>query len=147
MPIDRDTRLPWGDNAAREQAMGNKDFTDWNGRKRKEVVRPMPERANEHRRTGKKEKVGLKTKVDRYKSLLKDLAQYKKWHREYWERRRECESRQVISPHYKSTMWGSSWISSIRRLVKKLRGLKEQYRRDGTLEQVMAAVRSNPNRR
>lgn len=110
--------------------MGTKDFSDWNGRKRKEAVRPAPVRDKWLRGAGKKEKVGIKTMVDRYKSNLRDLALYWKWRRESQVRRRELTDRQRRSEYI------PNWSESVRWRIKKLRALQAEYQALGVYERV-----------
>lgn len=115
--------------------MGQKDFTDWNGRKRKEIVRPAPVRdVQTRRRAGKKVVVGIKTKADRYRAALSELARYWTWRRERWMQ---------VKKWNKSSLneWWPDWSGSVRERIKKLRQLKNEYQRDGSWERVREAVK------
>mgnify|MGYP001575058704 CR=1 FL=1 len=108
--------------------MGQKDFTDYNGQKRKGVLRPSPERPIlARRKAGKKVLVGFKTKVDRYKSAIASI-------RFWWERKRRHGKRGFFS----RTFWHHDII---RDYVKKLRRLQDQYREEGVLERVLAEAK------
>jgi hypothetical protein len=73
--------------------MGQKDFTDWNGRKRHDQLFPPKEKLVGVKIYSKKEKrIGLKTKVDRYKAELKNLKTYWGYRRTSQKRRREDEA-------------------------------------------------------
>lgn len=62
--------------------MGQKDFTDWNGRKRKALIRPKLVRELPLHRAGARKNPGFKTLVDRYRAVLLDLSREWCW----WKR-------------------------------------------------------------
>lgn len=113
--------------------MSQKDFTDWGGRKRKEVVRPAPERpVLLTRKGGKKDRVGIKTKVDRYKQTLLDFQDGMKWRRKYWAARRERGGESCGW-----SRWGS-W--RIKGAIRRFRRLNAEYMKDGSLVRVREEV-------
>ena len=57
--------------------MSQKDYTDWNGRRRKFINRPPKDKPMYRSRTPKKYKtVGIKCTADRYKSLKLKVVYY-----------------------------------------------------------------------
>jgi len=109
--------------------MGNKDFTDWNGQKRKELVRPKPVREKWLRGGGKKEKVGFKTMVDRYKAELTRV-------REWLGRRKRHRGR--FGGSGLNRWW---WNHAVLDQIKDLRRIKEAYQQEGILERVLEALK------
>ncbi len=57
--------------------MGQKDYTDWNGPRRKSFNKPPRERSTHRARTPKRHKIpGIKCTADRYKALRIKVAFY-----------------------------------------------------------------------
>lgn len=104
--------------------MGQKDFTDWNGEKRKQILRPSREHLRLGRRLGKKEIVGLKTKADRY------CAAYTRLEVQMGFRERGG----LGFGRKRSNVW-------VRRAIKAIRKLRDEYRKDGSLDAVLAEFR------
>jgi hypothetical protein len=105
--------------------MSQKDFTNWNGRKHKAIIRPPKERPIG--RAGKRKNPGFKTKVDRYKSVLIDLAtdwcRYQKWIR---EGQKGC--------------FGKWSKEGCQRQLKEARKMKEVFIAEGIYDKVLESV-------
>lgn len=109
--------------------MGNKDYTDYNGRKRKELISPSPEKITWRRGGGKKKIVGIKTAADRYLAEHRAIRHWLKHRKQY----RGKVGRGL----------GKHWHSDIiRRYVKALRKLRDDYAKAGKLEAVLAYLKA-----
>ena len=105
--------------------MSRKDFSDWNGPKRKSLIRP-PREHEVYRKThpSNKKSVGLKTKCDRYRSAIVHLR--------WWLERRQ-------------TTTGNDWVkpwrfTGARDAVKSIRKLQAEYEKEGIWQKVRQEV-------
>lgn len=104
--------------------MGNKDFSDWNGRKRKLIVRPVIQPVK-HIRAGKQPKPSFQTLVNRYKAARKG-----------WLTHLERYLSSPVGGWYRGDrLWHSYYTDEINKMALLLH-------RAGKLEDVIRAVRS-----
>lgn len=121
--------------------MSRKDFSDWNGRKRKAILRPSPERDKWLRGGGKKEKVGIKTMVDRYQARLKDVRYWLDARANAKKRAKERGQAWIVDKRPREFDDASFYHGVLRDHIKNLRKLQDHYRREGHLEQVLASLK------
>lgn len=114
--------------------MGQKDFTDWGGQKRKQLLYPPKEKPVSKFVRPKREKpVGIKTKADRYRALLCELKRYREWRADSRKRAREHPERYTRAT---TVPWRPHWEESIARTIKSLRKMKVEYKEEGCWEKV-----------
>lgn len=115
--------------------MGTKDFTDWNGRKRKEALYPSKDKPVRRQVVKKRDKpAGLKTKVDRYKARLTTIKRY-------WEWRRNHQLRMRGRADTGMGAWNPRWEDDIRREIRFLREMEEDYKKQGIWDRVLKALK------
>ena len=114
--------------------MGQKEFTDWNGRKRHDALYPPREKDVRAKTFSRKEKPsGVKVKADRYKARQADIRRYWEWRRDSQKRHREWV-KEKHDPRF--VEWHPHWEEFIRRDIRELRKLREKYQKEGVWEKV-----------
>ena len=115
--------------------MGQKDFTDWNGQKRKNVLQPPRERDVRYSSLSRSQKpIGFKTKLDRFQAALKDLEREHYYLREH------------IRSQGRNGFWlfGRNWV---KRTFKRLRKMKEEYVKEGIYNKIRDSVKASSSHR
>lgn len=120
--------------------MGQKDFSGWNGEKIKSVVRPQKEKLTRGFVKPRKHKaVGFKTRVDRFRAELEELATA-------WNYRKlGLIDRVTNGKQSNQRRHGDWWITfhtnSIRRSVVDLRKMKKELQSLGLLVTILHLFR------